>query len=408
MRSLSKMLAVIILLLVASMLLNTGKFFRTCAEEVTKKATDREEELTVLRDEMNDNSLPVLDGMRKVVVLEKNKPKASNGSNPATATDNVRELSPIIPTKKLQEPLQTSHSLLDPTSATLSRDVIDGIKKFVFFVGYSRSGHSIVGTLMDAHPHVIIPHEYSLFQRFDNLNRAPKSSWRDNLYNILYRKSIWNVDHFLANTRKGYALGVDGLWQGKYDRYIEVIGDKSGGMTTIGYMENKQKFLRNYQKLKEEVKVPLRIIHVLRNPYDMFATHMVMGKIGEVEFARLKAQSPVSKVQIPDDKFEKITRDRFKQFSTAVELIRDVFGEDNVLTLHNSDMVREPRKTLEKLFAFLGVSATEQYFSICADKIYSSPSRSRDLMAWSPEQRESVQKRMEKYEMLNRYNFTSD
>ena len=112
MRSLAKVLTVVILLLVASMLLTTGKFYRPPAEEeVTMKSTDTEEELTVLRDEMKGDDLPVLDGIRKVVVLEKNKPKA----NPAAAADNVRELSPIVPTKKLQEPLQLpTHSWIPP------------------------------------------------------------------------------------------------------------------------------------------------------------------------------------------------------------------------------------------------------------------------------------------------------
>ena len=39
---------------------------------------------------------------------------------------------------------------------SLSQNVIDGVKKFVIFIGYPRSGHSIVGSFMDAHPHMVI------------------------------------------------------------------------------------------------------------------------------------------------------------------------------------------------------------------------------------------------------------
>ena len=35
-----------------------------------------------------------------------------------------------------------------------TQEVINHIEKFVFFVGYPRSGHSIVGSLMDAYPHM--------------------------------------------------------------------------------------------------------------------------------------------------------------------------------------------------------------------------------------------------------------
>ena len=73
--------------------------------------------------------------------------------------------------------------------AKLFSEVSSGIKKLVFFVGYPRSGHSIVGALMDAHPHVVIPHEYFLFAQFRTLNQAPDKNWRDNLFNALYNKS---------------------------------------------------------------------------------------------------------------------------------------------------------------------------------------------------------------------------
>lgn len=45
----------------------------------------------------------------------------------------------------------------------LSQEAVDGVEKFVIFVGYPRSGHSIIGSMMDAHQNIIISHEYMLF-----------------------------------------------------------------------------------------------------------------------------------------------------------------------------------------------------------------------------------------------------
>ena len=47
----------------------------------------------------------------------------------------------------------------------LPQSVIDQTKTFAFFLGYphSASGHSIVGTLMDSHPHIVISHEVDVF-----------------------------------------------------------------------------------------------------------------------------------------------------------------------------------------------------------------------------------------------------
>ena len=126
--------------------------------------------------------------------------------------------------------------------AKLPSEVINGIKKFMFFVGYARSGHSIVGSLMDAHPHVVIAHEFFLFKKFDELEQVPNDTcWRDNLFQALYKKNIKSTGGVRSSSAKGYTLKVEGLWEGTYDDHIEVIGDKSGGMTNIVYRSDKQK-----------------------------------------------------------------------------------------------------------------------------------------------------------------------
>ena len=170
---------------------------------------------------------------------------------------------------------------LQPTksSKNLSPKLINGVKKFVFFVGYARSGHSIIGSLMDAHPHVVISNEFFLFTKFNVLNKATDSTWKDNLFKSLYTRSLNVASTKLQKAVKGYTLAVDDLWQGKFEDHIEVIGDKSGGMTTIAYQQDKNKFRTNYKILKEKVTVPLRIIHAVRNPFDIISTKLLTAKI---------------------------------------------------------------------------------------------------------------------------------
>ena len=45
----------------------------------------------------------------------------------------------------------------------LSQSVVEGVEKFVLFVGYPRSGHSLIASVMDAHPDIVIAHEYLIF-----------------------------------------------------------------------------------------------------------------------------------------------------------------------------------------------------------------------------------------------------
>ena len=53
------------------------------------------------------------------------------------------------------------------------QSVIDRVKTFIFFVGHPCSGHSIVGSLIDSHPHMVISHEYTLFQKLSTGALAP-------------------------------------------------------------------------------------------------------------------------------------------------------------------------------------------------------------------------------------------
>ena len=40
----------------------------------------------------------------------------------------------------------------------------------------------------------------------------------------------------------------------------------------------------------------------------------------------------------------------FAEFEAVVEMIDEVFGRENVLELHNCDLVADPRGTLVKIF----------------------------------------------------------
>ena len=62
----------------------------------------------------------------------------------------------------------------------LTKDVIDGIKMFVMFIGYPRSGHSIVGSLMDAHPHMVIANEFMLLRNWKYFSDRQKESGEAN------------------------------------------------------------------------------------------------------------------------------------------------------------------------------------------------------------------------------------
>ena len=66
---------------------------------------------------------------------------------------------------------------------------MEGVEKFVFFVGYPRSGHSIIGSVMDAHPDIVIAHEYFLFSECASQLKVGASIFENKiqLFNELYK-----------------------------------------------------------------------------------------------------------------------------------------------------------------------------------------------------------------------------
>ena len=79
----------------------------------------------------------------------------------------------------------------------------------------------------------------------------------------------------------------------------------------------------------------------------------------------------------------------------------EIFGRENVLDVHNCDLVADPRGSLSKIFEFLGER-------VCAEKVFKSVARSRNMVVWTPAQIEEVEARMKGYEVLDRYSFVSD
>ena len=127
-------------------------------------------------------------------------------------------------------------------SETLPTSVINHVNRLLFFVGYARSGHSIIASMLDAHPNVVIAHEYALFVKWEH--EPAQYSNKTWLFNTLYNNSRFSVYKGLRTQqalKKGYALAIPGSWQGRYDTStgISVIGDKSGWMTALIYQSTK-------------------------------------------------------------------------------------------------------------------------------------------------------------------------
>jgi len=61
-----------------------------------------------------------------------------------------------------------------PDSLTKLYELYDDVETFVMFIGYPRSSHSLVGSILDAHHEIIIPKEYHIIQRWNIYAHFPR------------------------------------------------------------------------------------------------------------------------------------------------------------------------------------------------------------------------------------------
>ena len=131
--------------------------------------------------------------------------------------------------------LSTVVSCSPPASHPESlKELYDGVETFLLFIGYPASGHSIVGAILDAHPQIIIPHEYDVLENWDiyhdktgRKNGAHKYLLFFNLHSLSTFQSIFGVrsSNPLDKT-VGNPYPVPGAWQGKHNGQIKVISYK--------------------------------------------------------------------------------------------------------------------------------------------------------------------------------------
>jgi len=105
------------------------------------------------------------------------------------------------------------------------------VKTILFFIGYSRSRHTLLGSLLDAHPHMVIADETMAFFKWS----SKRDIWLNGsiyaYFDIMFHSSQRAVNQgrrselfkgSVVNTTSQFRYYVPNQWQGNFDQYIEV------------------------------------------------------------------------------------------------------------------------------------------------------------------------------------------
>jgi hypothetical protein len=255
-----------------------------------------------------------------------------------------------------------------------NRNLFDGVETYCMFIGYPRSGHSLIGSLLDAHPSAIIAHE------LDALKFVAAGFNKDQLYQLL----LDNSRRFARKGRAwtGYTYGVPGQWQGRFDK-VRVIGDKKGGRSTLQLAENPELLHR----LRKTVATDIRFIHTIRNPYDNIATMHKRAR----EHNHNQALSAA-------------VEDYFSRCEMNANL-KERLERGVVLDVRHESFVEDPKSTLRELCSFVGLGYEKDYLEGCASIVFSSSHKSRYDIEWDTAALAAVRTGISRYGFLKGYSY---
>ena len=304
-----------------------------------------------------------------------------------------------------------------------------GISTLCLFVGSQRTGHTLVGHLLNQHPNVAIANEYYLLKQM-------RRRGADKIYRLLQQML------YKAQTTKCVDFtGVGGYIYHKLNtkhigsRPVQVLGDNSAGYTT-GELN-----LTSFDVLQgvDDTQKALKFIFLIRNPYDVISTQvlrMVSSKHPpfpkeytaqiDDDFHTAFNDCPslpvsLSTAQIADKLGAKAqyraqlsaalpqATSTFFELMQVVEELTKRRGQQSLISIHHHKFATEPRQQLRKILNFLDLEEPPGYLDEAVKQVRPS-NRSRNLInyVWSDSARAKVTEQMRQFDFLANYSFESD
>lgn len=241
------------------------------------------------------------------------------------------------------------------------------VERYCQFIGFPYSGHTLIGSLLNSHPELVIAHEA------DALRLLPSCRTREELYGKLMLAE-WRFAN--ANFRWwGYDYSVPGQWQGRYRR-LRVIGDKKGGRSARRLQADPALLTQ----LRALVGVPLSLVINTRNPWD--------------NIARLASRKGLGLDEAID---------RYFVYAEGVARALEGALPGEAILFSHEEFVADAAGWLRRLTEVLGVEAPADWVQACAARVFESPRRARDEAGWTEPQRERIAAGIAQYDFLAGY-----
>lgn len=253
------------------------------------------------------------------------------------------------------------------------------LEAFLIFVGYPRSGHTLIASLLDAHPDIMISIEWGVLPHLRMGFRKHAILYSVEKFSRLFTEK-------LSNRWTGYSYRVEGQWQGRA-RKIKIMGDKLAGQTSTVLRDNPGLL----EELHREMGIRIKILHIIRNPFDTITTmaHRSLEKD-------------------PDDIAEPDLSGFSERYFERAEIVNSLKTSPaySFYDLYHEDFIQDPIRELSGLLDFLDIDYDGVYLEDCSRIVYPSPHLSRRQYHWPDSLIREVQSRIREYPFLNRYTYS--
>lgn len=306
--------------------------------------------------------------------LRNAKAPAETGSRrPLGAHPVMVKETPDQPPRILQRAVSWGKRQLRATTQQIERTAfrsrsrqrpLDRVQCLVLFVGNARSGTTLVRSLLDAHPNVVLGNEVDVLERL-----GAGEDWL-----TVAGRIFASADRFRRTPAwEGYGYDVR---RSQAQSAVLVIGDKKAGASARALMKD----LFVLDRVAEWSSLPVRVVHCVRNPFDVITTKtMRNGRPLRWNMARY-----------------------FETEQTAAYL-HDQLGHGEFSRIHLEELIAEPQAALTSLLTSLDLSADQDYFDNCKAVIFDRPSTTRDRQPWTADDIADVARRISRCRHLSRY-----
>lgn len=247
----------------------------------------------------------------------------------------------------------------------------DSVASFVLFIGHTKSGGSLIGAFLDAHPDAVVGDET------DVIRYSEAGFRRHQLFDVLVRGAAREAGKGRVTARRleAYSLAVPGGWQGRY-REVRVIGDSRAGPTTRRIASEPESLERLERLLGG---IPIRFVQVVRNPVD-----------------------PISAMMLRSGRSVDSAIDDYVAQCERLARLRSTLGS-SVITVHYEEFVADPVTRLGGVCEAVGLPVLGEHLAACASVVDPHRVPESSKLEWSPSDLRRLKQAADRFDFLGRY-----